>query len=120
MTILARMDGVDTSGGAVWYDKGAAWAEENGISDGADPAGIISREEMAVMLYRCMDSPAVSGSLDGFSDRDAVSGSAVDAMCWAVENGLISGVGGGRLDPQGSATRGQMATILMRFCNLAQ
>ena len=120
MTILARMDGVDTSGGAVWYDKGAAWAEENGISDGADPAGIISREEMAVMLYRYMGSPAVSGSLDSFSDRDAVSGSAGDAMCWAVENGLISGVGGGRLDPQGSATRGQMATILMRFCNLTE
>lgn len=116
-TILARMNGVDTSGGTVWYDKGTVWAKEQGISDGTNPTGSITREQLAAMLYRYMDSPAAGSSLDGFSDSDKVSSYAEDAMCWAVKNGLISGMGGGTLNPQGNATRAQVATILMRFCS---
>lgn len=52
MTILARQDGVSTSGGGTWYEKGMAWAKENGISDGSAPNGSITREQLAVMLYR--------------------------------------------------------------------
>lgn len=65
MTILARMDGVDTAGGRTWYEKGMAWAVSAGVSDGANPEGVITREQAAVMLYRYAGSPAVSG--DGLS-----------------------------------------------------
>jgi len=115
MTVLARFDGQDTSGGATWYEKGMEWAKSTGVSDGTDPDGSISREQLAAMLYRYAGSPAVNGDLDRFSDAGSVSGYASDAMRWAVENGIISGMGDGTLAPQGDATRAQVAAMLMRF-----
>lgn len=116
MTVLARFDGVDTNGGSVWYEKGMEWAKANGVSDGSNPNGSITREQLATMLWRYSGSPAVEGGLDRFNDAGKVSGYATDAMRWAVETGLISGVGNDTLAPQGNATRAQLATILMRYC----
>ena len=115
MTVLARFDGHDTSGGAIWYEKGMEWAKANGVSDGSDPNGSITREQLAAMLWRYAGSPAVGGSLTGFSDAGSVSSYATDAMRWAVSTGIIGGMGSGTLAPQGNATRAQVATILMRF-----
>lgn len=115
MTVLARFDGEDTVGGSVWYEKGMAWAVANGVSDGTDPDGSITREQLATMLYRYMGAPGTGGSIDYFTDSANVSGYAVDAMRWSVETGLISGMGDGSLNPQGNATRAQVAVILMRF-----
>lgn len=56
-----------------------------------------------------------TGGLDGFADKDAASGYAADALCWAVGEGLLTGKDGGRLDPAGTATRAEVAVILMRF-----
>ena len=70
---------------------------------------------MAVILYRYAGTPEPAGSLDGFADKDAASGYAADALCWAVGEGLLTGKDGGRLDPAGTATRAEMAAILMRF-----
>lgn len=121
MTVLARFDGQDTAGGSVWYESAMNWAMENGISDGSDPNGNISREQLAVMLYRYAGSPTVSGDIGSFADAGQVSDYAVDAMRWAVGTGLISGTSNDILSPQGNATRAQVATILMRFCeNLVQ
>ncbi|MDO4515543.1 MAG: S-layer homology domain-containing protein [Bacillota bacterium] len=121
MTVLARFDGQDTNGGATWYEKGMEWAKANGVSDGSNPSGSITREQLATMLWRYSGSPVVEGSMDHFTDAEAVSDYAADAMRWAVETGLISGVDNNTLDPQGNATRAQLATILMRFCqNLAE
>lgn len=116
MTVLARFDGQDTTGGAVWYDKAMAWAKENGISDGSNPDGNITREQFATMLWRYAGSPAVSGmALNEFGDSASVNGYAVDAMRWAVSSGIIGGTDAGLLMPQGNATRAQVATMLMRF-----
>ena len=115
MTVLARFDGQDITGGAVWYEKAMAWAKENGISDGSDPDGAITREQLATMLWRYSGSPAGDGSLSAFGDSASVSSYAAEALRWAVGEGLISGTDGGLLAPQGSATRAQVATILMRF-----
>lgn len=116
MTVLARFDGQDTTGGAVWYEKAMAWARENGISDGSNPDGSITREQLATMLWRYAGSPAGNGSAIGrFTDSGKVSSYAVEAMNWAVGTGLFGGMGDGTLAPQGSATRAQVATILMRF-----
>ena len=121
MTVLARFDGVDTNGGSAWYEKGMEWAKKNGVSDGSNPNGNITREQLATMLWRYSGSPVVEGFFDRFNDAGKVSGYAADAMRWAVETGLISGMGDGTLNPQGNATRAQLATILMRYCeNLAQ
>lgn len=115
MTVLARFDGHDTSGGAIWYEKGMEWAKANGVSDGSNPNGSITREQLAAMLWRYAGRPAVSGSLASFTDAGRVSSYATDAMRWAVSTGIISGMGNGLLAPQGNATRAQVAAILMRF-----
>ena len=91
------------------------WAVETGISDGSNMSGTVTRQQMAAMLYRYAGSPAVTDSLSGFPDAADVSDYAVDAMTWAVENGLITGMTDGTLNPYGWATRAQVATILQRF-----
>lgn len=119
MTVLARFNGEDTAGGSVWYEKGMAWAVANGVSDGSYPENSISREQLATMLWRYAGSPTVSGmALSEFSDYGNISGYATDAMRWAVSEGLIVGVGENMLAPQSTATRAQVATILMRFVEM--
>lgn len=115
MTMLARYAGVDTTGGASWYEKGMAWAQSAGISDGRAPEAGITREQLVTMLYRYADVPEAGGTLDAFADADTVSAYAVDAMRWAAANGIVNG-SHGRLNPQGNATRAQVAAMLMRFC----
>lgn len=115
MTILARYAGADTTGGASWYEKGMAWAQSAGISDGRAPEAGITREQLVTMLYRYADVPEAGGTLDAFADADTVSSYAVDAMRWAAANGIVNG-SHGRLNPQGNATRAQVAAMLMRFC----
>lgn len=115
MTILARYAGADTTGGASWYEKGMAWAQSAGISDGRAPEAGITREQLVTMLYRYADVPEAGGTLDAFADADTVSAYAVDAMRWAAANGIVNG-SHGRLNPQGNATRAQVAAMLMRFC----
>ena len=119
MTILARMSGVDTSTGSTWYEVGMKWAVENGISDGTNPNADISREQLITMLYRYAGSPAVSSNnyLNAFSDGAKVSDWAKDAMNWAVSTGILQGKGNGTLDPQGLATRVEIAQILMNYAN---
>ena len=78
VTILARMEGVNTSGGATWYTAGRAWAMENGISDGTNMEGKITREQLAAMLYRYAKMKgydvSASASLSGYTDASCVSG----------------------------------------------
>lgn len=118
VTILARMEGVNTSGGATWYARGREWAMENGISDGTNMTGKITREQLAAMLYRYAKMKgydvSASASLSGYADASSVSGWAKEAMQWAVGSGLIQG-SGNALTPQANASRAQIATILMRF-----
>ena len=117
VTILARVEGVNTNG-APWYAAGQKWAMDNGISDGTNMPGVITREQLATILYRYAKQKGYdvskSAALTAFSDADKVSGYAAEAMQWAVAEGLLQG-SNGELDPQGSATRAQVATILMRF-----
>lgn len=118
MTVLARNAGVDTSGGESWYVKGLAWAVEQGISDGTAPDSHITREQLAVMLYRYAGEPETGGGLEGFVDAVAVSTWAGDALRWAVEQGIVTGKEGARLDPQGLATRAEAAAMLYRAAGL--
>ena len=115
MTILARQDGVSTSGGGTWYEKGMAWAKENGISDGSAPNGSITREQLAVMLYRASGADAGSAELSAFADSKAVSSWAAEAMSWAVGQGVITGKKGNLLDPGGTASRAEVAVMLQRY-----
>lgn len=123
-TILARMSGVDTTGGSVWYAAAQQWAIATGVSDGTNPNGTITREQLAAMLYRYavskgMVTAPVTADLSIYSDAASVSAYAVEAMQWAVGTGLINGMAG-KLNPQGSATRAQVATMLMRFAQLSK
>ena len=112
-TILARQNDADLSGGATWFENAQNWAKEKGISDGANPNGTINRAQMVTMLWRAVGQPAVGGTAN-FADVPADSYYA-QAVAWAVENGITTGVGGGRFDPTATCTRGQIATFLYRL-----
>ncbi len=119
VTILARLEGVDTSKGAMWYEAGQQWAMKLGISDGTNMDGQITREQLATMLYRYAQMKgydvSARASLSAFADAGSVSEWAQEAMQWAVGVGLIQG-SDNQLTPTASATRAQVATILQRFC----
>ena len=111
-TILARQNDADLSGGNTWYEKAQNWAKAKGISDGTDPDSAINRAQMVTMLWRAMGQPA-AGSAASFTDVSTDSYYA-QAVAWAVEHGITSGVGNGKFDPNATCTRGQIATFLYR------
>ena len=115
--ILARIDG-ETVTGATWQTAARSWAMANGVSDGSDPNGLVTREQFATMLWRYEGEPASSYSLSAFSDAGSLSNWAETAMSWAVEHGVITGMTDTTLVPQGTATRAQCAAMLMRFVEL--
>lgn len=117
-TVLARLAGANTEGGAKWYDKGTEWARANGISDGTNPTAPVTREQLAAMLYRFAGAPAVSGALN-FNDANAVSEYARSALLWATQNGILNGVGGNLAAPAALAERAQVAAMLARYLRSA-
>ena len=134
VTILHRMEGMPSAAGEKfadvpadqYYSDAVAWASANNIVGGYGhgrfgPNDPITREQMATILYRYVQykgyDTEIAGDISTFADGSQVSSYAVEAMNWAVGVGLISGVGSNALAPKGSATRAQVATILMRFCN---
>ena len=133
VTILYRLEGspaVTTDAGfndvaaGTWYTDAVNWAAANNIVNGVegnnfDPTGSLTREQMATVLYRYAQykgaDVSASGDLSGFVDSANVSSWAADAVKWAVGSGLVNGVEGNALAPQGTSTRAQAATVLMRF-----
>ena len=121
VTILARLDGKNTSG-TPWYQAGQRWAMEYEISDGTKMESAITREQLVTMLFRYavkngLEAVTLAENLSQFTDASDVSSWAVPAMQWAVGQGLIQG-SNGQLRPQANASRAEVATILMRFCEL--
>ena len=133
VTILYRLEGspaVTTDAGfndvaaGTWYTDAVNWAAANNIVNGVegnnfDPTGSLTREQMATVLYRYAQykgaDVSASGDISGFVDSANVSSWAADAVKWAVGSGLVNGVEGNALAPQGTSTRAQAATVLMRF-----
>lgn len=139
VTILYRLEGTPAVTGTTaftdvaagqYYADAVAWAAQNGIVSGTSattfsPDGVITREQMAAILYRYAQykgyDVTAKADLSMFTDATQVSTYATDAMAWANASGLISGTSATTLSPAGSATRAQVATILMRFCeNIAK
>ena len=112
--VLGRIDGA-TITGANWVETARSWAMAEGVSDGTNPNDYVTREMMVTMLWRYAGEPASDYSLSAYTDAASVSDWAAEAMAWAVENGVISGVSATTLAPQGTATRAQCATIFMRY-----
>ena len=111
-TILARQNNADLNGGATWFENAQNWAKEKGISDGANPDGTITRAQMVTMLWRAVGQPTAGGTAN-FTDVPTDSYYA-QAVAWAVENGITTGVGNGHFDPTGTCTRAQIAAFLAR------
>ncbi|HKM38869.1 MAG TPA: S-layer homology domain-containing protein, partial [bacterium] len=113
-----------------WYKKAVAWAYENRITLGIsatefDPDGILTREQMAVFLYRYAQYKNYDLEYDGevlviFIDQDEVSGFADPGLPWAVDQGLLTGTSATVLAPKDQASRAQAAAIFMRFASLFQ
>ena len=128
-TVLYRLEGQpeqavmsaysDVSDGA-WYAASIAWAVENGIVSGYGdgqfgPNDSVTREQFVVMLWRYAGSPKASRRDLEFADADQVSDYAQEALCWAVENGVLKGNDSGQLVPGGTATRAEAAQMLKNF-----
>ncbi len=112
--VLGRIDGA-TITGTNWADQAREWAMAEGVSDGTDPNGLVTREQMVTMLWRYAGEPESSVSLSAYTDADSVSDWAETAMRWAIDEGIIAGMTDTTLVPQGTATRAQCAAIFMRF-----
>ena len=133
VTILYRLAGEPEPGGdsgfsdvaaGTWYTDAVAWAAENGIVNGVNdtefaPGDDLTRQQLVTILYRYAESKgydvSASADLSGYPDAGQVQDYAQPAMAWAVAEGIVEGVDG-NLNPAGNATRAQIATILMRFC----
>ena len=113
-TMLARFDGVDTEGGNSWYAKAQEWATATGVSDGENPTGEVTREQLVTMLWRYAGSPTYTADLSGYVDTADISSWAEQAMCWAVATGVIEGDENSALTPKADTTRAQAAAMLMR------
>ena len=111
-TILARQNGADLTGGNTWYEKAQNWTKDKGVSDGANPNAAITRAQMVTMLWRAVGQPTAGGTAN-FTDVPTDSYYA-QAVAWAVENGITTGVGNGHFDPTGTCTRAQIAAFLAR------
>ena len=121
-TIIARMSGVDTTGGANWYAKAQEWVITNGISDGENPTAAITREQLVTMLYRYAQikgydvSVGENTNILSYVDATSISEYAMSAFQWACGSGLTEGDENGALTPLATATRAQAAAMIMRFC----
>lgn len=122
MTVLARLDGVDTTpvGQESWFIKGHRWAVSNRISDGLNPHQSLTLEELSVMIYnyakfRYNATPAHNYHLAEMPDGSSVSSWAAEGANWMVDQGLLQGDQEGKLNPQRTATRAQVAALLHRF-----
>lgn len=130
VTVLHRMAGTPQSAAAsftdvepgAYYANAVAWAQNQNIVSGVDgkfsPNAAITREQLAVILYRAKNQRADGQGLTGFADAEKVSAWAADAVSWAVQNGVITGKTGGVLDPAGLVTRAEAAQILTAYSKL--
>ena len=132
-TILYRLAGEPAVSGdlpftdvesGTWYTDAVLWAAQNGIVNGLGentfaPMNTLTREQLVTMLYRYAEAEgydvSAAADLSGYPDADKVQTYAQEAMTWAVAEGIVEGMDG-NLNPAGHATRAQIATILMRFC----
>ena len=124
-TVSASNDFADLNRGD-WYADAVSWATANGVVSGMGkemfgPNAPLTREQLALILYHYAQVAEYvphqgSMAVQKFSDSASISGWALEAVQWAVNAGLISGTGGGMLDPDGTATRAQVAQIFMNFC----
>lgn len=127
VTVLYRMSGSPAVSGTSfpdvpadsWYGPAVAWAAEQNLVNGYDdgtfrPDAPITREQMATILWRYVDSPA-AGDAQTFADAGDISAYALPAVSWARSAKIINGVGDNRFEPKNSATRAQTATVLMNY-----
>lgn len=118
-TIIARASGVETEGGATWYAKAQEWVVANGVSDGEDPMGNVTREQLVTMLWRLNGSEVMTGYIGNYIDTGDISEWANNAMLWAVQNGIIEGDENMALAPKADTTRAQAATFFVRYLTVA-
>ena len=128
-SVSAASSFADVSSGD-WYAQAVAWASANGVVSGYNAAQFapndpVTREQMALILYlyaQMMGYDAARAGVDlrAFVDYDEISSWALEAMDWAVNAGLLTGTGNDVLDPTGTATRAEVAQILMNFCENIQ
>ena len=134
VTILYRLEGEPAVSGdlpftdveaGTWYTDAILWAAQNGIVNGVTdttfaPGDEITRQQLVTILYRYAEAKgydvSASADLSGYPDADQVQDYAQPAMAWAVAENIIQGMEDGTLKPAGNASRAQIATILMRFC----
>ncbi|MEG2958479.1 MAG: S-layer homology domain-containing protein, partial [Oscillospiraceae bacterium] len=119
--VLYRMAGSPgkTVAPTTWYSDAQKWAMAEAVSDGNRPTEDVTREQLATILYRYAKAAAVTADMSGFTDTGDISTFAKDGMSWAVANKILQG-SAGKLNPQETATRAEVAAMLQRFAKLAK
>ena len=107
-----------------WYEDAVVWAYNKGVINGTTPTTFspnasVTREQLVTMLFRYSGAAEPAGTLDQFSDAARISPYAVPAVIWAVQNGIVSGMGDGTFNPKGDATRAQLAKILHMYLTMS-
>ena len=139
VTILYRVDGKQSASSqssftdvvkGSYYEDAVNWAAEKNIVNGYSatkfaPDDLITRQQLAAILWRYAQYKGVDVSANGttmpdFADRSQIASYAAEAMSWAYSRGIVNGVGGNRLDPNGGATRAQAATMILRYLKLSE
>ena len=114
--VLARLSGTRPADMAM----ARQWAINTGVSDGSNPTGVLSRQQLVTMLYRFAKSQgkdvSASAKLSGYADSAKVASYAKEALSWAAAKGIVSG-SNGKLNPEGTATRAHFAVFLYRYSN---
>lgn len=103
-----------------WYIDSVIWCAEQGVVTGVDathfcPDAPVTREQLALMLWRLAGWPDAAGNADGFSDAGAINEWAKGGVDWAVGAGVLTGYPDGSFQPQGTANRSQTAQVLMKY-----
>jgi len=117
MTVLARLSGEDFYGAGATA-KGAEWAEEKGLHDGTPVHQAITRQQMVLMMWKLAGCPMSDHEIDHHTDDHHIDDHALEAMQWAVENGILTGYEDGSLKPHAPASRAHVAAFTERYVNI--
>lgn len=119
VTMLARFNGNQLEATNPWYQAGIDWAMAQGVSDGSRPTQSITRVEAVTMMWRLLDQPQADADLSGYTDNGQVPAWGLAAVEWAVSSGILQG-SDNQLNPNGTATRAQIAQLMMKLSQTVQ
>jgi hypothetical protein len=120
IVLLAKLAGIDIDGGANWYDKAIEWGKSAGITDGTNPTGNITREQLFQLLYNYSGAKPIEANFSQYTDAEKIHDWALPGMNWAIATGLATGRTATTLNATEPITRSEVVTFLQKFLTMAK